>query len=99
VSNHQTSNEVGVRQFFLVDWYKELCGPFLSDFFQVLLCELVVGLKLFFTSVCVRSDINKMPIYVELHKGPEPVQSVRHHTREILNIPLQLQVVGMEYSV
>ena len=36
---------------------------------------------------------------MELHKRPEPVQGVRCHTREGLNIPPKLQVVGMKYCV
>jgi hypothetical protein len=98
-SNHWTSNEVGVRQFYLFDWYKELWGPFLSDFFQVLLCELVIGVNLFLTFVYACSDINKMLVCMELHKGPEPIQGVRRHIRERINSPLQLQVVGVEHYI
>jgi hypothetical protein len=40
-----------------------------------------------------------MLICGELHKWSEPMQGVRRHMRERLNIPLQLQVVGREHRV
>jgi hypothetical protein len=40
--------------------------------------------------VPMRSDVNEMPICVELRKWPELAQRIRCHAREILNGPLQL---------
>jgi hypothetical protein len=71
-----TFDEVEVGEFFLVDWYKELCRPFLGYFFHVFLCEFVIGLDLFLVFIPMCSDVNEMPIYVELCKWPEPVQSI-----------------------
>jgi hypothetical protein len=59
MSDHRDFDEVRVREFFLGKWYKELCRPFLSYFFHVLLCEFVIGLNLFFVFVSARSDIDE----------------------------------------
>jgi hypothetical protein len=49
--------------------------------------------------VSAHSDINKMSIFTEIHKWSKPMQGVRRHMRERLNIPLQLQVVGVEHRI
>jgi hypothetical protein len=92
-----TFDEFKVRQFFLVDSYKKLCKTILIYFFHVLLNEFKIRLDLFFMFVSMRSDINKMSLCVELQKWSEHVKGVRCHTRERLNSPLQLQVVGLEH--
>jgi hypothetical protein len=99
MSNHRVSNEVWVRQLCGVSRDKEFCRPVFNDFFQFLYSELVVVLKFLFSFIDAHNNINKMPIYAELHKRPEPLQGVQHHTREGLNIPPKLQVVVMKYYV
>jgi hypothetical protein len=47
----------------------------------------------------MNSDINKMSICTKIHKWFEPVQCVWCNLRERLNIPLQLQVLGVEHCV
>jgi len=74
----------------LFDQYKELLRPFLGYFFHVLLCEFVIVLELFLVFFPTCSDVNEMPIYIELCKWPEPVQGIWHHERERFNGPLQL---------
>jgi hypothetical protein len=87
------------QKFLQVSRDKELCRPVPSYLLEVLLCELIVWLKLFFMLNCTCSDINKVSICVELHEGSEPVQGVRHHTRDSPNIPLQLEIVCVKYYI
>jgi len=98
-SNHQISNEVWVRQLCGVNGDKELCKPFFNNFFEVLFSDIVVVVKFFFSFIGARSNINKMPICMRFHKRPEPVQVVWCHTREGLNIPPKMKVIGMKYCV
>jgi hypothetical protein len=49
--------------------------------------------------VCTRSDINEVSICVELHERSELVQGVRRHARDNPDIPLQLEIVRVEYCV
>jgi hypothetical protein len=40
-----------------------------------------------------------MSICMEILKWSQPMQGVRRHIRERLNIPLKLQVIGVEHCV
>jgi hypothetical protein len=59
-------DDVGVGEFDIFDWYKELCWPFLSDLFHVFHGQLIVGLQLLPAFIPMRSDINKVSICMEL---------------------------------
>jgi hypothetical protein len=99
MSDYKTSNEVRVEEFFVVNWYKELCRPFLGYFFHVLLYEFVIGLELFFVFISTCSDIDEVSVCMKIHEWIEPVQSVCHHAMERFNGPLQLQIIGVEHRV
>ena len=61
-----TSDEVGVGEFCLFDWYKELCRTFLVYFLHIFLNDFVIGLEIFLVFVLMRSDVNEVPVYTEI---------------------------------
>jgi hypothetical protein len=50
-----------------------------------------------FVSTC--SDLDEVPICVEIHDWHEPMKCVQCHAREGFNGPLQLQIIGVECRV
>jgi hypothetical protein len=61
------SDDVDVRKICLLDWYKEFGWPFLSYFLHVFINQFVIRLQLLFAFVPPHSDVNEVPVYVELH--------------------------------
>jgi hypothetical protein len=50
-------------------------------------------------AVSVHSDVNEVPVCMELCDWSEPMKCIWHHVREGFNGPLQLQVVGVEHCI
>jgi hypothetical protein len=99
LSDYRTYDEFGVGYFFLFDWYREFCRPFLGYLLHIFLGEFLIALELFLVFIPTRDDVNEVPVYVEFHKWPEPMECIRCHAREGFNGPLQLQVIGLEHHI
>jgi hypothetical protein len=66
-SDQGTSDDVGVREFCILNQYEELYWPFFGDLLHVFVSQFIIGLQFLLFFIAARSDVDKVSIYVEIH--------------------------------